>query len=187
MSKSVPRLSVARRLWIVASLGLFVAWVSSGGVASAQCGPGTSGCGAAHCTPDGGVCCASVGHEELSCPGGTVCKADTTCGTADPVCGAGQTVTLADCGGDTCGCSAACRSGKDCASGCCSTAGFCAPACVCNQPGQLYLNCAKSGLGFAGLAKSGCSVGGAGVADGGEVLLLVASLMLLAIRRRRLR
>jgi len=179
MSKQWVKRSVVQMACVaVVLLGL-------GGVASAQCGPGTSGCGAAHCTPDGGVCCASVGHEELSCPAGTVCKADSTCGTATPMCATGQTLTLADCGGDVCGCSAPCRAAKDCASGCCSTAGFCAPACVCNQPGQLYLNCDKSGLGFAGLGKSGCAIGGS---DGGWAgAILLSSLVMLLFRRRRLR
>jgi hypothetical protein len=38
--------------------------------ASLVCDPGWYECGVSHCTPDGGVCCASVGDEEHYCPGG---------------------------------------------------------------------------------------------------------------------
>src|SRR5205823_2010558 len=40
------------------------------------CRTGTYPCGAGHCTPNGDVCCASAGHEELYCPPAYTCTTD---------------------------------------------------------------------------------------------------------------
>jgi hypothetical protein len=44
-----------------------------------DCAPGSYPCGSEWCTPDGGVCCASVGHPEGYCNAGSVCCASGTC------------------------------------------------------------------------------------------------------------
>lgn len=106
--------------------------------------------------------------------------ADGTCTSSQQSCTGGGTLTLATCGGDTCGCSAPCAGGGDCKSGCCTTAGFCAPACVCDGTGDLYLNCKMQGAGFPGM-KRGCDAtpGDAGAATGLWLLLALAGLALL--------
>jgi len=43
------------------------------------CPTGTYQCGAGHCTPNGDVCCASAGHEELYCPPAYTCTTDGRC------------------------------------------------------------------------------------------------------------
>jgi len=157
----------------------------SGAAAAQTCPMGQLLCGTSHCAAIGTVCCASVGHEEVSCPGGTVCKADGTCGST---CMAGQTTTIATCGGDTCGCSAPCAHHKDCESTCCTTAGYCAPLCVCQNQGQLFLSCDKTGLGYGGLAVKGCSAAPGDRAPSPLALFAIAvALAALALRSGRAR
>ncbi len=163
--------------------------------AHAQCTPPATQCGGAaptgvvNCTAPGQVCCASVGHQELSCPAGDACTADGNCipssGDGGADCAGGGARTLASCGGDTCSCSVACTHGTDCMSGCCTTGGYCAPACVCSANGRLYLGCDSSGAGFGPLANKSCSAapGEAPYNDGAWLLLL--ALVPLAMRRIR--
>lgn len=168
--------------------------VVNGGIAAAQmCPTGQTLCGQTHCAPSQNVCCAPVGHEELSCPAGEACTPDGNCvpardGGAAPdggsgACPNGGTNTVADCGGDSCGCSARCSTDKDCESACCTTAGLCAPACVCRAQGKLFLNCDTSGAGFGPLPKSGCAMSGR--LDGKNGLGLVVGLAVLSLLGRR--
>jgi hypothetical protein len=146
-----------------------------------DCPAPMTACGTMHCTPANQVCCASVGHEELSCPMGTACQTDGSC---KAVCTGGGINTVATCGGDTCGCSAPCKRAEDCESRCCTTAGYCAPACVCNGAGRLFLECNLGGVGFEGMAKSSCEVVPDANASAWPVILMAGSIVLL--RRRRL-
>jgi len=58
---------------------------SSGTTGGADgCEPGSYACGADYCTPDGEVCCASVGLPQYYCPGGSVCQSDGSCDTVSP-------------------------------------------------------------------------------------------------------
>jgi len=43
------------------------------------CPDGSYSCGADYCTPDGAVCCASVGLPQYYCPSGTSCTSDGDC------------------------------------------------------------------------------------------------------------
>jgi MYXO-CTERM domain-containing protein len=155
-------------------------------VAQAQpmCGAGTMLCGVSHCAPVGQVCCASVGHEELSCPAGTVCKADGTCGYN---CAANYAPAVATCGGDTCSCAVQCASHGDCDSGCCTTGGYCAPLCVCQGFGKLYVGCDTTSGGYPGKAAGGgCDAApGARETHGAWLVALAALLLAATLRRRR--
>jgi len=161
----------------------FLILVSPFPVHAIECPTGEQPCGTQHCAPANKVCCASVGHEELSCPMGTVCQANGTC-TSGPTCPVdGGVRTLANCGGDTCSCSAPCRVHEDCESRCCSEAGQCAPACVCRGDGRLYLECQTTAAGYAGKPKSGCTFGG-GTSHGSGLFALSLVLLLMGLVRR---
>lgn len=156
--------------------------VLAAGAARAQvpCPTGTFRCGTQHCTPNGQVCCASVGREEVSCPAGNTCLTDGTCMVAG-MCGAPAMPTLSGCGGDTCGCSAACAKHDDCESDCCTTANLCAPACVCSGSGLLFVNCDTQAVGHGGLTPKGC-----GMAPGARSVAALLPLLLgIALARLR--
>jgi hypothetical protein len=175
--------SAAAVLLAAVALGLF----APPRAARAQCAAGQLPCGAMYCAPENRVCCAGAGHPELSCEAGTECKPDGTCVKPGPMCTGGGMATLATCGNDTCGCSAPCSKHADCSSGCCTTANFCAPRCVCDGTGQLFLNCEAKGLGFGGMPRSGCSVAPSAAATGaasGALLVVGLALAALALRRR---
>jgi MYXO-CTERM domain-containing protein len=152
--------------------------VASGGVARAQCPSAEALCGTGHCAPVGNVCCASVGHEEVSCQPSFQCTTDGKC---QSTCPAGQASTIASCGADTCSCSVRCTHHKDCESSCCTTAGYCAPLCVCNGFGKLFVDCDPNGVGAGPIPVHGCQ---AAPGDAAGALLLVA-LALAALRLRR--
>lgn len=167
--------------------------LAAGGHARAQmmCPTGQFLCGTSHCSSDGTVCCADVGREDVACPGGTTCLANGTC-MQGMSCSlgdggvAGAMLTIAGCGGDSCGCSSPCQTGRDCESGCCTTGNLCAPECVCSGVGRLFLDCNTSSTGFTGKTTSTCGVA-AGAAPQGNaagLVLLVAALVLLSCRRR---
>lgn len=173
------------RLAAVAAAALFCL-LGTAGSARAQCAAGQLPCGATYCAPENRVCCAGAGHPELSCEAGTECKPDGTCVKPGPQCTGGGMATLATCGNDTCGCSAPCSKHADCSSGCCTTAGFCAPKCVCDGTGQLYLNCEMKGLGFSGMPRSGCSIAGVATSGGSSLAALaLAGVALAALLARR--
>ncbi len=180
------RLALVFALAAVASVAraqdLGAADLAAPDLAAPSCPAGQTLCGTMHCAPTGNVCCASVGHEELSCPAGQVCNSDGTCGNG---CMQGSAPTIASCGGDTCSCSAPCAHHKDCESGCCTTANYCAPLCVCQGAGLLYLTCDKSGTGYKELpVASGCqTTPGAPAAD--LALFLIAVLAGATALRRR--
>ena len=48
-------------------------------IAMAQCASGYYPCGSDYCTPNGNVCCASVGYPQGNCPAGDTCNSDGTC------------------------------------------------------------------------------------------------------------
>lgn len=81
------------------------------------CPAGTYPCGADYCTPDGGVCCASVGHPEGYCPGGSVCCADGTCSSTGTCSGDG--------GSDDGGSDGSCYPDVTCDDGCCPSGSVC--------------------------------------------------------------
>src|SRR5438309_9554869 len=166
--------------WLVLVLAITL---SGSRPAEAQmCPTGTAPCGATHCTPDGGVCCASSGHEELSCAAGESCTADGGCSAASSGCRGGGQLTLASCGGDTCGCSAPCTISDDCMSGCCTTAGLCAPSCVCTGGARLFVQCDTGSTGATGLTpSSGVKHGGCDFGDGAPFGLLALSLVATAL------
>jgi MYXO-CTERM domain-containing protein len=148
-----------------------------------DCPTGEQPCGNQHCAPVDKVCCASAGHEELSCPMGTVCQTNGTCASGPTCPVAGGVRTLANCGGDSCSCSAPCRVHEDCESRCCSEAGQCAPACVCRGDGRLFLECQTTAAGYGGKPKSGCAfVAGAADGSGGWAFALLLLLIVMARR-----
>jgi hypothetical protein len=156
---------------------------SSGRVRAQSCPSGSELCGQAHCTPDGGVCCAALGHEEVSCPAGTDCTGDGGCAVPLPCDGGVQ--TIAGCGGDSCSCSAPCARNEDCISGCCTTAGACAPSCVCAGEGLLFLMCDRSSPGAAGISmpsENGCGFVPFAIAPAG-LLVVVLGIAWVALRR----
>jgi hypothetical protein len=164
--------------------------------AATVCGATQTQCGICHCTDPGQVCCASAGHPELHCAAGEACTMAGTCipaasdmGTAGDggaaACTGGGALTLANCGGDSCGCSAPCSKPNDCESGCCTSGGYCAPACVCNQNGRLFLNCDTSGAGFGPVPSSKSCAGVPGAPGGRDAWILALLLAPLLARRRR--
>jgi hypothetical protein len=64
------------------------------------CSSGSFVCGNTHCTLNGDVCCANVGHEEMSCPAGGVCQSNGTCLSANSGTGGGTTSGCSSVGGD---------------------------------------------------------------------------------------
>jgi hypothetical protein len=164
--------------------GVSLVFLCLSALAHAQtCPPGQALCGQMHCTPTGDICCADSGYEEVSCPGGTQCTGDGGCAPGG-TCVSGWRLTQASCGADSCSCSAPCANGADCESGCCSTAGFCAPSCVCTANGRLYVDCDRTTGGATGIAapKGGCDISGG---SAGLVPLAIAALLLLTWRARR--
>jgi MYXO-CTERM domain-containing protein len=169
---------------LLALLCAVVTLLASASVAEAACPAGQVACGTQYCTTVGKVCCADKGHPELSCEAGYSCETDGTC-TKQSVCRTGGQETIADCGNDTCGCSAPCKSGADCDSGCCTLAGLCAPACVCNNGGRLSLECKPGAPTTTGRPTSSCAYapGAANASPPVAALALVA--LALGLRRRR--
>ncbi len=108
------------------------------------CDAGTYPCGDAYCTPDGGVCCASVGNPQAYCPGGTACCADGTCSPNGTCGGDGCGAGTYECGGTSCTpdggvcCASVGRPESYCPGGttCCAD-GTCSPNGVCGElPGS---------------------------------------------------
>jgi hypothetical protein len=106
------------------------------------------------------------------------------------VCETGKRKTVASCGGDVCGCAAACTTNTECNSGCCSR-GYCSLSCVCSGQGSLTLDCGSGGSGG-----SGGGTGGGSGNSGGALLqwgcnvspaALLPLLALLLFRRRATR
>jgi hypothetical protein len=156
-----------------------IALCGAGAVARAQsCPAGQTLCGTGHCAPVGNVCCASVGHEEVSCSPTFVCTSDGKCSST---CTGGQASSIASCGSDTCSCSAPCKHHKDCESTCCTTAGFCAPLCVCDGLGKLYVGCdfTTPGAGPLPIAGGCHATPRAPTADFAAILFALALLPLL--------
>jgi hypothetical protein len=133
---------------------------ASGSSAGGGCSPGYFGCGTSHCTPNGAVCCAYVGHEEGYCPAGTTCNADGTCSG-----GGGTTSGGGGCGGGqvTCGSSHCVPDSAVC----CAYAGheelYCPSGETCNANGTCSM---ASGSGGSGGGSGGYG-GGSGSYGGG--------------------
>lgn len=161
---------------------------SSGG-GGGGCEAGYEPCGSDYCSPVGSTCCASVGRPDRACSGGLSCNADGTCGGGGSVgggggpvtCGYGETATLANCGGDVCGCADPCTSDDGCQSGCCAE-GFCSPPCVCEGGGELY-DCGATG-GLDEPISGGCAMSSDGGASSAGLLGLGLAAALMAFRRR---
>ena len=85
------------------------------------CPTGSYPCGAEYCTPNGGVCCASVGHPEGYCPGGSACCSDGTCSSTGSCPGDGGT------GGEGGG-ESSCYPDVSCDEGCCPAGSVCGSA-----------------------------------------------------------
>ena len=58
----------------------------SDGMCIKDCPTGYNRCGKTHCTREGTICCADVGHEEISCAITHTCEGDGTCEPIDAGC-----------------------------------------------------------------------------------------------------
>jgi len=143
----------------------------------ALCPDGTYECGAEWCTPNGGVCCASVGYPDGYCNSGSTCCPDGTCsssGACDG--GGGEDGGGEDGGGEDGGGGGSCDwDATDCGGGCCPSGSVCGATgsgqcCAEETP----YHCPSEGVcyelpgscGGGGGASSGGGSGGA--SDGGN-------------------
>lgn len=133
-SKGHIRTAIHRLARLLAPSTVAAVVLLHGAFATASCPSGTYECGSSHCTPTGGVCCASVGREDSYCPSGTQCtstgctSASTSGGTGTVTCSSGTFL----CGTSHCTpagrvcCASVGHEDKSCPSGTqCTTSGGC--------------------------------------------------------------
>ncbi len=131
-------------------------------VATGGCPTGTYPCGADYCTPDGAVCCDSVGHPEGYCPAGTTCTTDGQCDSGGGGGGGGGSCDAGyyECGADYCT-----PDGYVCCASAGHPEGYCPAGTSCTPDG--LCDATSGGGGGGGGAGFTCS----DLTDGGDCLL----------------
>jgi MYXO-CTERM domain-containing protein len=115
------------------------------------CPTGYYPCGDDYCTPDGAVCCDSVGHPEGYCPAGTTCTPDGQCDSG----GGGS----CDAGYYSCGADYCTPDGAVCCDGAGHPEIYCPAGSTCTFDGQCDDGSGDGGFTCGDIADGGgCSI-----------------------------
>jgi MYXO-CTERM domain-containing protein len=164
-------------------------------IAMAQCATGYYPCGTDYCTPDGDVCCASVGDPQGNCSAGYTCNANGTCSRP-----ASDETSSGSGGGATSGAQGSCADGYyQCGDDyctptgnvCCASVGYpqanCPGGDACNSNGTCSgaSSSAEGSTSSGSSSKGGCTAGRSTESPGSGILLLLVVGLAGARRRKR--